>query len=236
MQHRTKFLLLNIGLAVLLQFGMADIALAAKSKKEETHRPKLIKDQKGAKYGSSKDDVLRGGNGEDFINGLSGDDELFGGAGDDTMNGSNGDDYLEGGDGTDRLSGSSGDDVFYGGLGPDKLHGGKGNDIYVYKSVKDAPYTGERSVKYDWEIIKPNEPHTVGFDGAGKAKGDVIDLRGVGKLEFGKHVTVRNKGWHSQVLVDVNLDKKPDMEIVIYDTSSVDAEQYTKDDFLLGNK
>lgn len=233
MDKKTKFLIINLGIALMLQFGIADTAHAAKKNPPKSSTSK--------KLGTSKNDILKGANGEDSINGLSGDDKIYGEAGDDKLGGSNGNDYLEGGAGTDKMWGGPGDDVFYGGSGPDKNFGDKGNDVYVYKTVQDAPYSGtpERwndQLKKKWEIIKPSEPGTNAFDGQGKAKGDLIDLRAIGKLEFGKHVTVHDKWSFSQVLVDVNLDKKPDMEIMIYDSDKVKAKDYTKEDFLLSNK
>lgn len=227
MDKKTKFLIINLGIALMLQFGIADTAHAAKnnSKKSSTSKGVTV-------MGSAKDDRLKGG---------GGDDKLYGKEGDDNMGASVGNDYLEGGPGTDKMWGGPGDDVFYGGPGPDKNHGDKGNDVYVYKSVSDAPYSGtpERwndQLKKKWEIIKPSEPGTNAFDGQGKAKGDLIDLRAIGKLEFGKHITVHDKWSFSQVLVDVNLDKKPDMEIMIYDSDKVKAKDYSKEDFLLSNK
>jgi hypothetical protein len=78
--------------------------------------------------GSRNDDVLRGGNGNDRIDGRSGDDELHGARGDDVLNGGSGDDSLFGGRGDDELSGGSGDDELRGGRGDDELSGGSGDD------------------------------------------------------------------------------------------------------------
>ncbi len=88
-------------------------------------------------WGSSVDDVLIGGAGNDSLEGGWGDDSLDGGAGNDSLDGSYGDDVLDGGNGDDSLDGYFGDDVLIGGdgndtldgsFGDDSLHGGDGND------------------------------------------------------------------------------------------------------------
>ncbi|MEM1225563.1 MAG: calcium-binding protein [Planctomycetota bacterium] len=66
------------------------------------------------------DDVMTGGDGDDWIWGMQGDDHLVGGAGDDV---------LRGGQGRDRLRGNDGEDLLVGGDGRDDLRGGRGADI-----------------------------------------------------------------------------------------------------------
>ncbi|KAB0264848.1 calcium-binding protein [Microvirga brassicacearum] len=62
--------------------------------------------------GTTFHDVLRGGNGKDWLNGADGNDVLEGGAGADTLYGGTGDDTLDGGDGLDELTGGAGDDTY----------------------------------------------------------------------------------------------------------------------------
>jgi Ca2+-binding RTX toxin-like protein len=81
------------------------------------------------------DDVLEGGEGNDYLSGDGGDDSLDGGAGDDVLWGDNepglnllfpmapGNDFLSGGGGNDELSGGAGEDVLLGGSGNDLLFG-----------------------------------------------------------------------------------------------------------------
>jgi Ca2+-binding RTX toxin-like protein len=91
------------------------------------------------------------------INGSSRDDRLYGGAGNDTVSGGDGDDYLEGnadndtlkgGKGKDELEGGQGDDTLIGGSGDDKLYGGKGSDSYRFEAgegtdtIKDSDGLG----------------------------------------------------------------------------------------------
>src|SRR2546421_1694182 len=66
--------------------------------------------------GSHNSDVLIGGDGDDQIAAKFGDDLLLGQAGDDTLDGGEGTDHLYGGDGNDSLAGGGG------------LQGGAGNN------------------------------------------------------------------------------------------------------------
>jgi serralysin len=88
--------------------------------------------------GSQFDDILTGGNGDDYLSGLGGADRLTGGNGRDTLLGGAGNDFLDGGNesdtldggaGDDELGGGNGDDSLEGGLGADTLIGGNGNDV-----------------------------------------------------------------------------------------------------------
>jgi Ca2+-binding RTX toxin-like protein len=88
-------------------------------------------------YGGSGDDDLRGEDGNDRLYGMAGWDHLRGGdgndalyglAGDDILEGGDGRDSLEGGDGNDRLSGNDGVDALWGVAGNDRLDGGYDND------------------------------------------------------------------------------------------------------------
>ena len=79
-----------------------------------------------------------GGNGNDFLYGVSSDDVLLGGSGNDYIYGSGGKDILLGGSGGDSLLGGTGNDLLYGGSGKDKLLGGGGSDIFVYLDTKES--------------------------------------------------------------------------------------------------
>ena len=80
-------------------------------------------------FGRSGDDVLKGGKGDDRIRGGAGDDLIGGGKGDDRLQGDSGDDLIGGGKGDDRLLGGAGDDLIRGGKGDDRLLGGAGDDF-----------------------------------------------------------------------------------------------------------
>jgi Ca2+-binding RTX toxin-like protein len=66
--------------------------------------------------------TVKGGAGEDELNGDEGNDTLLGGADDDYLNGYSGNDTLKGGDGNDILDA---------GIGLDKLYGGNGEDTFI---------------------------------------------------------------------------------------------------------
>jgi serralysin len=74
------------------------------------------------------DDVATGTTGNDVIDGGNGNDAILGLTGDDTLNGGNGNDVLDGGGGNDSLTGGNGNDLLYGSVGTDTLVGGNGGD------------------------------------------------------------------------------------------------------------
>ena len=84
-------------------------------------------------------EIIRGGRGNDRLNGDSSNDILHGGAGNDRLRGRDGDDILVGGDGRDEVEGDGGDDTFLvmariptGPLsdGDDSFDGDSGIDVY----------------------------------------------------------------------------------------------------------
>jgi Ca2+-binding RTX toxin-like protein len=88
--------------------------------------------------GLGGDDFLFGNNGNDTINGDDGDDEIDGGAGNDILNGGSGNDVIDGGAGNDTISGGDGVDIIYGGAGNDNINGGPGNNIIFGGPVNDT--------------------------------------------------------------------------------------------------
>ncbi|MDZ4827137.1 MAG: hypothetical protein SGJ13_11845 [Actinomycetota bacterium] len=80
--------------------------------------------------GTNVVNVLRGGAGDDIIDGLGGDDKL----GTDEVGAGN--DLLRGGAGNDQLNGGDGDDELIGGPGVDELLGSAGNDLLRGKDSK----------------------------------------------------------------------------------------------------
>ena len=89
-------------------------------------------------FGTSADNVLEGGEGDDALRGLSGSDRLVGGAGADIFYGGFGDDELFGDAGADRLNGEDGADRIEGGIGNDGLYGSAGADILLGGDGDDA--------------------------------------------------------------------------------------------------
>ncbi|SHE74630.1 Hemolysin-type calcium-binding repeat-containing protein [Lampropedia hyalina DSM 16112] len=92
--------------------------------------------------GSSGDDVIVSGNGNDILRGNAGNDSLSSGAGNDILYGGTGNDVLNGGSGADLLFGGAGNDVLIGGEGFDVLSGGSGADQFTYESSN-----------FGWDVI-----------------------------------------------------------------------------------
>jgi VCBS repeat-containing protein len=82
--------------------------------------------------------------------------------GNDILTGSSGRDVIYGGAGLDQLYGGAGDDLLNGGGGADRLTGGAGDDTFVYLAFSESSALA-------LDVL-------VGFDGAGVAGGDLIDV------------------------------------------------------------
>lgn len=127
-------------------------------------------------YGGDGDDIIAGGQEEEYIYGGDGDDILltglgtsevwagagndnviasgasgvvaYGEGGDDTLLGSGSFDYLHGGDGDDTLEGFGSADVLYGGRGQDELRGGAGDD-HLCETARDLFCLGAQTLRGD---------------------------------------------------------------------------------------
>ena len=84
------------------------------------------------------DDVVRGTETGERIEGGAGLDLLIARGGDDAVFGGEGGDHLDGGPGRDTVFGGSGDDVALGGEGADAVDGGVGDDILVGEGGADT--------------------------------------------------------------------------------------------------
>lgn len=125
----------------------------------------VIKDRSG------RNDI-QGSLGEDTIRTYEGQDTLDGGYGDDFMSTGADNDLLQGLFGNDTMFGGSGSDTLNGGAGADALTGGAGNDIFLFENLF---YPFEKFFSVD---SKPGAADTIrDFEGAGRAAGDVMDLR-----------------------------------------------------------
>jgi Ca2+-binding RTX toxin-like protein len=155
---------------------------------------------------------------------------LLMGAGNDTLTAAATGSTIDGGTGNDMILGGRKGDVLIGGLGADTLTGERGRDVFVLAagdSVTDAPDS------------------IVGFDNAGAAKGDRIDLRLIdandsrdGNQAFvfggtGKgQLRVVDSGGFS--VVQGNTDKDAAFEFVLFiEDGGVLASAYTAADFML---
>ncbi|WP_395517847.1 calcium-binding protein, partial [Pseudorhizobium flavum] len=92
-------------------------------------------------------EIIRGGRGNDRLNGDSGSDILHGGDGHDKLKGREGDDILVGGDGNDVVEGNNGNDTFLvfargawnaASDGNDSFDGGLGTDTYDASATRSG--------------------------------------------------------------------------------------------------
>jgi Ca2+-binding RTX toxin-like protein len=120
--------------------------------------------------------VLGGGSTADRVQSV---EIVFFGAGNDTAAGTTGANRLDGGDGNDTLSGmngndtligGAGDDVMIGGAGTDLMIGGAGEDRFIFALVSNTTVAAS-------DVIE-------GFDLAGSAGGDIIDIGDAAGLPF----------------------------------------------------
>lgn len=88
-------------------------------------------------FGQDGNDVLRGGNNSDFLDGGAGFDQLLSAAGDDFLRGGDNNDFLTAGQGDDTLFGDAGNDTLFGADSADGsvgtidvLTGGTGSDTF----------------------------------------------------------------------------------------------------------
>jgi parallel beta-helix repeat protein len=88
--------------------------------------------------GNAEDNVLKGNELGNDMDGMAGDDMIFGGDGSDRINGGEGNDTLHGDGGGDSLEGGRGNDVLFGGAGDDILLGGEGSDRLTGGSGADT--------------------------------------------------------------------------------------------------
>lgn len=93
--------------------------------------------------GTAGADTLVGSDlGNDLLRGFDGDDSLQGGRGNDTLEGGNGHDMLFAGLGDDSILGGSGNDFIYAGFGDDIIFGGLGDDTIRTDAGRDTVYAG----------------------------------------------------------------------------------------------
>lgn len=99
--------------------------------------------------GRDGDDILEGGLGNDIVRGGRGNDHLNGGDGRDLLRGGRGNDTLSGDDGSDILRGGAGDDILEGGAGRDYMWGGNGADTFVFQAESGKDHIFDFNVEED---------------------------------------------------------------------------------------
>ncbi len=162
----------------------------------------VIKIEQDVIRGDNKSNTLEGTAGADTIDGLGGNDTLNGGEGNDILNGGKGNDILNGGKGNDILNGEEGNDSLNGGEGNDSLNGGEGNDRYsltltTAKGDKIQDSGGNDDVLTitdgDRQVIFANRLLTPGQVGFGRLNTDLlIDIDQDGKADSSKDLSITN--------------------------------------------
>ena len=138
--------------------------------------------QKDVLTGDENPNILRGGAGDDTINGLGGNDPLlYGGSGEDTINGGDGNDKLVGCTGNDTLNGNAGDDELVGAGGSDDLSGGGGTNTFVFSPADGA---GASDAILDWDDGTNNRIDLSAFELTREQVIGALDLRGAGDDAF----------------------------------------------------
>lgn len=118
--------------------------------------------------GTTGSDFLFGTEEDDQIFGFDGNDSLFGQGGNDLVDGGGGNDTVSGGNGNDTLRGGDGNDILVGNAGADELTGGAGDDRFQFR-ISPAFFAPTDSTSLGQDVV-------VGFQGAGVAGGDTIQL------------------------------------------------------------
>ena len=170
-----------------------------------------------------------GGSGRDSLSGGSGADVMLGKAGDDSLTGRAGDDMLRGQAGNDLLKGNAGSDILIGGTGADR---------FIFTSASHSPSGAGR------DEIQAGDG-AVAFEGAGRAGGDLIDLKGIdanttssgnqafvfGSTDKGG-ISLFNVDGNTLVRGNIDNDAAFEFEVLIVD-GAVSASAYTAADFIL---
>jgi Ca2+-binding RTX toxin-like protein len=116
--------------------------LAAGLIKEADGTWRYTGDEHISMHGTSGNDRMRGGIGDDALWGYDGNDHITGGAGANAIVGGRGDDRLFGLGGDDNLKGGAGNDLLHGGSGEDLLLGGSGKDFIIHGSDRTQSFGG----------------------------------------------------------------------------------------------
>ncbi len=113
--------------------------------------------------GGAGNDYIEGGRGNDIIDGGEGNDYIYGLDGNDIILGGEGDDYIDGGKGNDIIYGNEGNDKLFGGKGNDKIFGGAGNDVIAGGKGHDKIDGGSGA---DHIAVYAKSPSLTGITGA----------------------------------------------------------------------
>lgn len=166
--------------------------------------------------GTSYDDTLTGGNGNNKLEGMDGYDVL---------NGKDGNDKLYGGNQGDNLHGDDGNDMLFGGKGQDLLEAGSGADTFVFQTIKDSVVGDKRDVIDDFIQAQNDKIDLSKIDAVEGGSDDAFTF--IGTKAFSD--TAGELRFKNQLLQgDVDGDGKADFEVKVEHLNTMD-----KGDFIL---
>ncbi|PXW81580.1 hemolysin type calcium-binding protein [Nitrosomonas sp. Nm84] len=155
-------------------------------------------------HGTPGEDRIKGGNGNDILNGGEGEDNLFGENGNDTLNGGNSIDNLFGGSSNDILNGGNGNDWLAGEKGSDTLTGGSGNDVFSFAKLGDNDTITDFANGFDKIQIAAD----------------------TGKTSFGQLTITGGTDSHGVVYATVNLDNNNQVTLTGVPQTDLDATDF----------
>jgi len=159
--------------------------------------------------GTSYDDTLSGGNGNNKLQGMDGFDVLNGRDGNDTLIGGNGGDNLFGNDGNDRLKGGKGQDL---------LDGGSNSDVFIFAKLNDSVVGDKRDLIDDFSHSTGDKVDLSGIDAVSGGSDNAFHF--IGDNTFSG--TAGELRFHSNILSgDVDGDGKADFQVKIADVSTM---------------
>lgn len=160
---------------------------------------------------------LQGAAGADFIDGRGGDDFLVGGDGVDEIHGGDGADNILGGAGNDRLFGDDGADMFWADTGDDVVDGGAGVDTITFSGARsgvalDLAVTGKQEIRFLQNLRITGVENVYGTAFGDNIAGDAADnsIVGEGGNDFidgrGGYDTASYSGAASEFVVSWTVD------------------------------
>lgn len=124
--------------------------------------------------GTSRDDWIEAGDGNDTVNAGAGNDGILGGNGNDLLHGQDGSDRIYGDAGADTLWGEGGNDSLDGGVGDDILYGGAGDDSIQGRAGNDTVYGEDGNDRIQFEY----SGNDIAFGGLGTDEFTINDNGG----------------------------------------------------------
>lgn len=178
-------------------------------------------------FADSENTILNGGTGRDMLIGSQFDDIMNGGSGIDAAMGGDGNDIINGDEGHDGLDGNAGNDTINGGEGHDVMRGGEGNDILIGGEGNDVLIVSEANYDYDGgkDILFGGAGiDTFAFSAAGTSI--IADfVHGEDRIYLERHFYENNE-WNYFQLADNNFVQgvgavaKDANDYIIFDTST----------------